>query len=446
MESTTSPIAAPASGTTTRRFPPPATFAFGFIPAALLRRITTVRIRPPVGLADYIVRQEASTEDALYPNTPESQLQAFYFQPGSNLPQLLAQQLGLNQQALTLSGASGLRTVFGAAGTLRHNVSGDASALTFSNQTELLGHWIVALVLDIQRDWTWDGLAQPASGGQSSQPPITISRGSENVGVVKVPRVVSSSATGNPGQTPDRSRTRVIFFDSIDPNPAPGKFPDVLNPVYTVTTNFTAAAPQQISLPITLPITTTPTQTPMIVSTGIAESPYIPSDNYSQTATRDRYLWIEFDQPIADPENNYFARVLAYGLDPLLAADLLPKPSASEMLPESTEPALPIDPEPIRKIFSGQSADYSGLDAMSQMVLRSLPAWGKAGTFFLLPLPSGITSESGPLRILDVRVSCGARSEMVHRARTLRTASARHWHTTSFAAFNLYRESQCFQH
>jgi hypothetical protein len=390
-----STLTAPPTGTTTLTIPTSRDIRVRLYPRCVAKSNYYGTDQPPIGLSsDYIVRQEASTEDALFPNTPETQLQAFYFQPGSNLPQLLAQQMGLNQQALTLSGASGLRTVFGAAGTLRHNISGDASSLTFSNQTELLGQWVVALVLDIERDWTWDGLAHPSSGGQSSQPQITFTRGGENVGIVSVPRVVASSALGNPGQTPDRSRTRVIFFDSIDPNPAPGKFPDVLSPVYTVTTNFTAAAQQQISLPITLPITTAPTQTPKIVSTGIAESPYMPSADYSQTAPRDRYLWIEFDQPIADPENNYFGRVLAYGPDPLLAADLLPQPLASEMLPESTEPTLPIDPEPIRVIFSGQSADYSGLDAMTQMVPATPTGVGKSGTFFLLPLPSGMTSES----------------------------------------------------
>ena len=170
----------------------------------------------------------------------------------------------------------------------------------------------------------------------------------------------------------------------------------MLSPTYTVTVNFAAAAPQQFNLPIILPITTPPVQTPKIVSTGIAEAPYTHSADYSRTGLRERYLWIEFDQPIADSDDTYFGRVLAYGPDPLLAADLLPKKASeiSEMLPEATEPVLPIDPELIRKIFSGQSADYSGLDAMSQMVPATSAGVGKSGTFYLLPLPSGTTSES----------------------------------------------------
>jgi hypothetical protein len=385
----------PAPGTTTLPIPTARDIRVRLYPRCADKANYYGTDTAPVGLSsDYIVRQEASTEDGIFPNTPESQLEAFYFQPGSNLPQLLAQQMGLNQQALTFSGASGLRTVFGASGTLRHNVSGDASALTLSNQTELVGQWIVALVLDIERDWTWTGLAQPASGVSSSTPQIIFARGSQNLGAVTVPRVVSPSVAGSSNQAPDRSRTRIVFLDTIDPNPGPGKFPDVLSPVYTVTANFAAAAQQQFSLPITLPITTSPVQTPKIVSTGIAESPYTHSGDYSQTGLRERYLWIEFDQPVADPDDTYFARVLAYGPDPLLGADLLPKPLASEMLPEAVEPALPIDPEPVRQIFSGQSADYSGLDAMSQMVPASSIGVGKSRRFFLLPLPPGVTSEN----------------------------------------------------
>ena len=97
---------------------------------------------------------------------------------------------------------------------------------------------------------------------------------------------------------------------------------------------------------------------------------------------------------VADPDDNYFARVLAYGPDPLLAADLLPQPLATEMLPEATEPALPIDPEPVRQIFSGQSADYSGLDAMTESAVEDLLG--------LLGLPA-----TTPLSVLAIEVLPG---------------------------------------
>ena len=338
-----------------------------------------------VGLpTDYIVRQEATIEDAIFPDNPELQLQAFYFQPGANISQLLAQQLGLKQQGFSFSGFPGQRTVFGGSGSIRHSVSADDGSLTFSNQTELLGQWIVALVLDLDRDWTWDGFGQPA---------LSFQRNGSNIGVIAFPRVVAAEAIGNPGQIPDRSSSRIVFFDAVNPQPVQPHFPRELHLTYTVTANFTAAATQQFNYPIRLPITTPPAQTPKIVSTGIAESPYHHSPDYSETTPRDRYLWIEFDRPLADDDDNFFGRVLAYGPDPLLAGALLPQPQPSEMLPEAVEPPLPIDPEPMRRIFSGQSADESGLDAMTQMVPADKVGVGKAGTFFLLPLPPSVGSE-----------------------------------------------------
>ena len=168
----------------------------------------------------------------------------------------------VRQQGLTFTGQPGIRTVFGGSGTLRHSVSPDGSSFAFSNQTELLGHWVVALVLDLERDWTWTGFGSPA---------LSFQRGTDNIGTVLLPASVGAGATGLPGQTPERAFTRIIFFDGINPQPLPGDFPQELQVAYTVTTNFTNAAPQQYPLAIRLPITTPPVQVPKIVSTGIAE-------------------------------------------------------------------------------------------------------------------------------------------------------------------------------
>jgi hypothetical protein len=343
-----------------------------------------------IGLStDYTVRQEASTEDELFPNNPATQLQAFYFQPGANLLQLLGQQLGLHQDGLTLSGAAGQRTVFGASGHIRNATAADASAITFSNQTELLGQWIVVLDLLLERDWTWDGFATPA---------LSYARGGDMLGLISCPRVVASSVVNTPGKPADRAHTRVVFFDAFNPQPVAPAFPReaVLN--YSVSAAFPNGSAQQSTYSIRLPITTPPVQAPRIVSTGIAESAYQHAPDYSATAPRARYLWVEFDQPIADTaDDSYFGRVLAYGPDPLLAASLLPHGLPQDMLQESIEPPLPIDPEPVRKIFSGQSADQSGLDAMTQLVPALPGGVGASGTFFLLPLPPGVDAEDPTL-------------------------------------------------
>jgi hypothetical protein len=338
--------------------------------------------------SDYTVRLEAATEDALFPNNPAQQLQAFYFQPGANIMQLLSQQLGLHQDGLALSGAPGERTAFGASGHIRHSIAADATSITFSNQTELLGQWIVVLDLDLKRDWTWDGFKTPA---------LSFAQAGEPLGVITFPQVVASSAAATPGVNPDRSHSRVVFFDAFNPQPKAPAFPRDANLNYNVTAFFPSASPQQFAYSIRLPITTPPVQTPRIASTGIAESSYQYSPDYSATSLRDRYLWIEFDQPIADTADDaYFGRVLAYGPDPLLAASLLPGQSP-EMLPEAVEPPLPIDPELVRRIFPGQSADQSGLDAMTQLVPARPSGLGKSGTFFLLPLPSSLDSEDPSL-------------------------------------------------
>ena len=189
-----STVSAPAPGTTDLPIPTSRDIRVRLFPKAAARPDYYGSDAVTVGLStDYVVRQEAAAEDAIFPNNPELQLQAFYFQQGANIPQLLAQQLVLKQQGFIFSGAPGQRIVFGASGTIRHSVSADDGSLTFSNQTELLGHWVVALVLDLKRDWTWDGFGQPA---------LSFQRDGSNIGVIAFPRVVAAEATGNPGQIP----------------------------------------------------------------------------------------------------------------------------------------------------------------------------------------------------------------------------------------------------
>jgi hypothetical protein len=356
---------------------------------------------PPVGpYADYTVRRAAATEDALFPDNPPTELSACFLQPGSNLPQLLAQQLGLQQNGLTLSGPAGQRTVFGCSGALRHAIVADGSSITFSNQTELLGHWIVAVTLELGRDWTWDGFIQPATPAgagfpQTTAPSLSFTRDGAGlpVGAIVMPQVVSPAIFADAAAPIVRSGSQIVFFDAIDPNPAPGRFPAPITTTYTVTATFEAGTTESLTLPITLPITTPPVQTPKIVATGLAESPYSPAADYSSTGLRDRFLWIQLDAPIADTgDDAYFGRVLAYGPDPLLAGELGPTPVPGEMLPDVGEPALPIDPEPIRAVFSGQASDESGLEAMTPVVSAVATGDGTDGTFFMLPLPSGVSA------------------------------------------------------
>ena len=81
---------------------------------------------PPLGItSDYITRQEATSETALFPVSTEGELSACWLQPGGNLPALLAQSFGLTQNGLTFGGRPGERTVFAVSGALRATLAPD---------------------------------------------------------------------------------------------------------------------------------------------------------------------------------------------------------------------------------------------------------------------------------------------------------------------------------
>ncbi len=374
----------PADGATLLPIPTGRDIRIRLVPLSAVKSNYYGTPTPPSGAAtDYITRQEAAAEPALFPNTPQSQLKACWLQPIGDLPALVAQSFNLVNNNLTFSGQPGQRTVFAASGAVRCTLAPDRSAITLASGNELLDHWIVALDIDIARDWTWDGFAAPA---------LTVSRDGQVIGTMVFPTVVGGSALGTLGVPSDRSMTRLVFLDAIIPHPALGAFPAVLTPSYTVTAAFPKApAVSQTYSTLRLPITTPPAQTPKIVSTGIAESAYLAATDYSSTAPRDRFLWIEFDAPIADSaDDTYFGRVLAYGPDPLLAINL----QLSSAPLTDPEPALAIDPEAVRLIFADEDSDEAGLDAMVPLIPATPSATTPDGVHYLLPLPPGIAPDA----------------------------------------------------
>lgn len=115
----------------------------------------------------------------------------------------------------------------------------------------------------------------------------------------------------------------MVFFDAFDPKPAPGSFPTEITFEYRLVPAFEALPAPEPALPLTLlvPVTTPPVQVPRLVSAGLALSPYVPADDYSSTEPRRRELWLEFEAPPADPNDQFFVRVLATAPDPLLTAE-----------------------------------------------------------------------------------------------------------------------------
>lgn len=329
---------------------------------------------------DVTLRREALSEVLLLKNDDDiHRIRAMFLQPGKQGPHLLAQHLNLDVNGMTFSGKPGRRVVFGASGALRHTLSGDHSEITFTNEGELLNHWIVAIQFELDRDWTWDGLAD--SG-------FLVERGfntntKEAVGAIHMRSTVSSSAVAHPrdGEEDRRKSTQFVFFDAVDPNPPFGSFPDIRSPKYTVTPTLKGGITvSPLILSLDLPVASPPRQTPKIVAAGIALSPYQHNETYSATAPRQKALWIEFAEPPLDPHDTYFCRVLAYGPDPLLI-----NIDEAVSLPTPVEPPLAIDPEPIRIITPKQTEDRAGLDAMIELIPST-----ESPCHYLVPLPPGI--------------------------------------------------------
>jgi hypothetical protein len=308
-------------------------------------------------------------------------LTAMYFQPAAGgdpvAPMMadLATALDLDANGLTLRARPGQRVVFGGSGGFTHTLAPDGSEFTFGSAAEVFRKWTVALNLELSRDWTWDGLQGDL---------VTVQHSGIPIGTITVPRIASAQSLA---AAPDRTVTRLVFLDGVDPavhNPADG-FTD--RPPYQAT----AATPQDggglitvtsAAVEVRLPVVVPPSGTPQLVSAGYALSLYQAAADYSSTSPRTRNLWLELDSPPA-PGDALFARVLAYAPDPLLyiEQDLLSAPPPAE-------PALPLDPEAIRLITPGQPRDDDGLEAMTQLTASHVNPH-----IFLLPLPADVPAD-----------------------------------------------------
>ena len=244
--------------------------------------------------------------------------------------------------SLSLGSPPGRRVVYGCSNGLRHLLNPDRSSITFSSKADLTRHWIVAIRLTLDRDWSWDALAaagfelQRAVGGN---PP-------ELVATIAMPRCVSPVAA----QDPDRNQTDLVIFDAFDPKPEVGVplgEPELSYSLRAVVSDPATGTEEPLQWQMTLPITTPPSQVPKIVSAGFAFSDYTPEDNYSVTNERQRRLFLELDGAPLDAQDAYFVRILAYGPDPMLIAP-------GTELPSPPEPPLPIDPEPLRSVRPNQ--------------------------------------------------------------------------------------------
>lgn len=377
-------------------------------------------------LIQFFVRQDAATETNFFkPELESKQLQAIYLQPDpvqvnnaltfivetvaskdgeqSTLMQRLASQLGLDFKGLSLIGKTGERIQFGCSNRIRHTLAPDNSAITFATQGDLFNHWLCVLSFEVNRDWTWDGLSDTgikiSRCKQFTNEADTLEK--DDIGYVELKRTASRLAITEP----DRSYTRIVFIDAVEPKkdvtkPATHKhpFPNTIEVHYDLWPQL-LSGPQEkpaASCDVQLPVTTIPSQVPKIAAAGIALSPYQHNEQYSDTAVRERYLWFELEEPIQDPNDTYFARVLGYAPDPLLSF-----PNLDQVLVKQDDPPLAIDPELIRIITKDHGNDNAGIDAMQPMTAETPnpehPLVKISPIHYLLPLPPGLHSESSEL-------------------------------------------------
>ena len=317
------------------------------------------------------------------------------------LTDAIDKSIDVESKGLSLLGKQGVRIQFGASRFIRHNMSPDSTNLTFSTKSDLLNHWIIPITLLLNRDWTWDG-AMPVSfdvfrqkkmigAGLTDEEIDAIAWGDEErVGDIEMKQAINIQALYNP----DRSQTQLCFLDAVEPKTEdPTALPEEIMLQYRIKANFKslpdAAVPNTDAdtvLQLHLPMTTKPAQVPKIVSAGLAESKYVNDELYSSTEPRKRYLWLEFAEPLRNKKDAYFIRMLAYSPDPLLAR------WESDMFKAPEEPALPINPEPIRVITWGHIDDKSGLNARQELTKAD-----DSEVHYLVNIPEGLHDGSAEL-------------------------------------------------
>ncbi|MEP0710648.1 MAG: hypothetical protein ABJC55_01880, partial [Algoriphagus sp.] len=318
----------------------------------------------------------------------------------SGVVERLANSLGLESKGLTLVAPKGERVVFGCNSRIRHTLAPDGSSITFATKADLYNHWLATLSYKIDRDWSWDALNDVAFEIEREfkfrREADSDMRLNSYLGDIELKHTVSFEAL-----QPDRfdrvnrNYTRIIYIDALDPKNdlkqgnGELRFPDELWAWYKIkpkTKAGHATAEVVETGRLTLPTVLPPSQIPKLVSVGIAFSPYERTEDYSSSEARRRYLWVEFEQPIENPDDTYFCRMLGNAPDQLIASN------DGEQFAPPEEAPISLDPELTRQIIPGQSDDKAGYNAMQPMIKST-----DSETHYMLPIPPGLHAESAEM-------------------------------------------------
>ncbi len=303
--------------------------------------------------------------------------------------QQLADQLNIESSGLTLTSPKGKRVIFGCSSRIRHSLAPDGSSITFASKSDLFNHWLCCINVELDRDWMWDALETDSFIVKRTKGFTHDNQAEEEnaeIGRIKMIRTASFESLDNP----QRNSTQIVFIDAVEPKKDPqaaNSFPDTIDLSYTLEPRYKAGHATEKDdlepLELTLPITTPPAQVPKIASAGFALSPYVRDEMYQNSESRKRFLWIEFDEPVEDPQDTFFARVLANSPDQLISNN---NPS---LFIGQQEPPLPIDPELLRIVSPASSNDLAGLNAMQPMKKSTT-----SDKHYILPLPPGLHANS----------------------------------------------------
>lgn len=301
----------------------------------------------------------------------------------------IADALNVIASNLTLEGQKGERVQFGCSKLMRHSLAPDSSSVNFSSLAEIFNHWVVAVQYTLNRDWSWDGLEVESFSVYrkmrfESEAAFGIK---EMVGTINVSR----TANINSLQNAQRDHSMLIFLDAFDPKKVNGVFPEEVFLSYSIEPNLKPGMGNTENLdPVTvhLPVTIIPHQVPKLISAGVALSPYKEDSKYTSTITREKFLWLEMEESVKDPNDTYYIRVLTNAPDPMLC-----RVDESILFNMPEDPPLNINPEKIRTIIPGMDNDFAGIGAMQEMIPEQKPG----ARFYMVPLPQGLHASSDEL-------------------------------------------------
>ena len=300
----------------------------------------------------------------------------------------LAEALDLASHQSTLEGNTGQRVQFGVNHEIRHSLAPESGSVNFSSVKELFNRWIIAFDYSLLRDWSWQGLKEDSFTVYRKIK--TVDAEEIEVGSIQLKDVANMTMLNQS----DRGQSRILFLDSIDPKKYQKDFPREMSVEYRIKPNLKKGYEEteveaMPTITVDLPITTIPHQIPKLLSAGVARTPYdYDHENYRYSTERQKYLWFEFETPPEDPDDTYFARVLAYAPDPYLCrVDNQLINEISEDLPFN------INEEKIREIIPNMTNDSAGMGVMQELI----PENAENTKSYLLPLPSGLHSESDDL-------------------------------------------------